>query len=503
MAGEDKPLKLVHCLTWDVPMVGGVARMDSYFYKFLSRDLVEPVFVATREKDFQKAVYAPISYVYTGLDNRFDKLVELFRDADIVQYYGGFAPVVCEAAKAAGVPALIELMHVFESGLIFDYIDLSICVSETVKKNQPDQKRARVVHNGIDVDEYPFAEERATNEGKIVILQVGYRGKSIIHLDDLADDILALDPRVELWLAGFNQTFASTDRIKYMGVQENMAEIYRSADILFHFTKKEAFGLVVVEAMASGCVPVVSETDGPSEIVTRGVDGFLAPKTDRRAVVAAVSEAVFMIGSERWESIRLAGREKVENRFTIEKCVAEYEKIYIDIITRKGRRSRPGPDKAEPTPEAEIGEAAVFLTNEHWDRAVKHILRMAESTQPIRVPLFGWAVAKVVKHAIFRKRNDLADLIYKKMYVSGFRDAQWMKDWFYITPPGNERKFILAELEKLYPDDPEIVMLMAERSIEAGNLIEALDILEKGALKFPKSDEMLKTCELLKSKIGG
>jgi len=503
MAKQGRPLKLVHCLTWDVAMGGGVARMDSYFYKYLNRELVEPVFVATREKDVQKALYAPIPYIYTGLDDRFDKLVKLFRDADIVQYYGGFSPAVCEAAKAAGVPVVIELMHIFESGQTFDYIDLSICVSETVKKAQPDMERARVVYNGIDIDEYPFAQERIDSNGKIIILQVSSTDKPVVHLDRIAEDILAIDSRIELWLAGFNQTRVSTDRIKYMGVQESMAEIYRSADILFLFTKIEAFGLVVVEAMASGCVPVVSDTDGPSEIVKSGVDGFLAPQTDRRAVVAAVREAVLLIGSKRWESIRRAGREKVENRFTIERCVAEYEKIYLDMIRRKGRRSKPGPAKAEPTPEAEIGEASVFYTDEHWDKAVKHIRRMAQSEQPIRVPLLGWAAEKVAKHAIFRKRSDLADLIYKKMYVSGFRDAEWMKDWFNITPQGERRKFILAQLEKLYPGDPEIVMLMAERSIGMGNLIEALDILEKGSFKFPESGEISKTCELLKSKIKG
>lgn len=62
--------------------------------------------------------------------------MELFRDADIVQYYGRFAPAVCEAAKASGVPVIIELMRIMESGQVFDYIDLSVCVSETVKKAQ-------------------------------------------------------------------------------------------------------------------------------------------------------------------------------------------------------------------------------------------------------------------------------------------------------------------------------------------------------------------------------
>jgi glycosyltransferase involved in cell wall biosynthesis len=484
-------------------MGGGVARMDSYFYKFLNRELVDPLFVVTGEEKPGAALYTSIPYLYTGLDNRFDRLIELFRDADIVQYYGGFAPTVCEAAKAAGVPVIIELMHLKETGQIFDYIDRSICVSETVRKVQPDQGRATVIYNGIDIDDYPFRETQKKDNDKIVILQVSNRGKPTIHLDEIAEELLAIDPRIELWLVGLDQTLPSTDRIKYMGLRDDMPEIYRQADILFLFTRIEAFGLVVAEAMASGCVPIVSDIEGPSEIVTDHEDGFLAPGADKSAVLDTVKEAVSLIGSERWESIRQAGRKKVENRFTIKRCVTEHERMYLEMINLKGRRIKPGPLRAEPTPEADIGEATGLFTDEHWDKAVRFIERMAANEKPIRITLLAWAAAKVAKHAIFRKRNDLAYLIYKKMYVSGFRDAVWMKQWLEVAPDAQRRKFILIELEKLKSRDPEIVMLMADERIESGAIPEALKILEEGAARFPDSVEIKETYKLLQGKIGG
>jgi glycosyltransferase involved in cell wall biosynthesis len=46
----------------------------------------------------------------------------------------------------------------------------------------------------------------------------------------------------------------------------------------------EHFGTVTVEAMAAGCVPVVVDKGGQSEIVRHGVDGFLWRTLDELAL---------------------------------------------------------------------------------------------------------------------------------------------------------------------------------------------------------------------------
>ena len=64
-----------------------------------------------------------------------------------------------------------------------------------------------------------------------------------------------------------------------------LKKIYSNAHIYWHAAgidvdpakypeRLEHFGITVVEAMASGCIPVVVNKGGPAEIVRKGVDGF-------------------------------------------------------------------------------------------------------------------------------------------------------------------------------------------------------------------------------------
>ena len=46
-------------------------------------------------------------------------------------------------------------------------------------------------------------------------------------------------------------------------------------------SSNEAFGLVLVESMGHGCIPISYDMPyGPAEIITHGVDGFLVPEDD-------------------------------------------------------------------------------------------------------------------------------------------------------------------------------------------------------------------------------
>lgn len=61
----------------------------------------------------------------------------------------------------------------------------------------------------------------------------------------------------------------------------------------------EAFGLVLVESMGRGCIPISYDMPyGPSEIITHGVDGFLVPADDINELARTIREFVGSSASE-------------------------------------------------------------------------------------------------------------------------------------------------------------------------------------------------------------
>ncbi|KAI0376301.1 glycosyltransferase family 4 protein [Hypomontagnella monticulosa] len=71
-------------------------------------------------------------------------------------------------------------------------------------------------------------------------------------------------------------------------VGEELMAHYASADIFLHCSITETFGLVVLEAMASGVPVIARDEGGPSDIIEHGKTGFLVPPNDLEDFVQKV-----------------------------------------------------------------------------------------------------------------------------------------------------------------------------------------------------------------------
>lgn len=76
--------------------------------------------------------------------------------------------------------------------------------------------------------------------------------------------------------------FGLADYIEWKGRTEQikLQECYDQIDILLMPSRSEGFGLTAIEGMARGCVPVVSDTGGLSEVVQNNVSGLLHNSED-------------------------------------------------------------------------------------------------------------------------------------------------------------------------------------------------------------------------------
>lgn len=87
------------------------------------------------------------------------------------------------------------------------------------------------------------------------------------------------------------------DQIEFLGEREDVEKEYVNASIFLSTSRWEGFGMVVTEAMECG-LPVVSfKTDGPSEIITDGENGYLIDNYDLQQYADAVE--MLMCNEER------------------------------------------------------------------------------------------------------------------------------------------------------------------------------------------------------------
>ena len=84
----------------------------------------------------------------------------------------------------------------------------------------------------------------------------------------------------------------------------------------------EAFGIVTIEAFASGTPVITTHNGAMPEIVEHGKSGFLCKDVDEMA------EAIKKIGSIN----PLDCLKRIEERFNYRRMALEYEALYKDIL---------------------------------------------------------------------------------------------------------------------------------------------------------------------------
>jgi glycosyltransferase involved in cell wall biosynthesis len=101
--------------------------------------------------------------------------------------------------------------------------------------------------------------------------------------------------------------------------------------VLPSITRAEAFGLVLVEGMAAGCVPVASDLPGVRDVA--GPTGLVVPAADAGALRAALRGLAR--DPDQLERRQLASR-LAAGALTWDRCVASYEEVLREAV-----RSRP------------------------------------------------------------------------------------------------------------------------------------------------------------------
>lgn len=128
-------------------------------------------------------------------------------------------------------------------------------------------------------------------------------------------------------LADFAITQGIRDAVTFEGYvpEEDLPSLYAAHDVFALPSYHEAFGIVVLEALASGLPCVVSDSGGHAGIVNRDV-GRTAPAD----AAGQMADHIAAIRGD-YPSLATAARQLVEQQYVADAVIPEYERIYREV----------------------------------------------------------------------------------------------------------------------------------------------------------------------------
>lgn len=196
--------------------------------------------------------------------------------------------------------------------------DLILAVSDFTRKEvlaRAKPKKVEVIYNGIDTDKFK------PHDRKDDMAMTVASGSNIISLKGLDAFVEAAAhlPEIKFLIVGVSdhdrkilEDRIHSDNLELKGrvSSDGLIALYQRAKVYCQLSYRESFGVALAEAMACGCVPVVTNRGALPEVVN-GV-GFFVSYGDGVAAAEAIAKA--LDSSKGREA-----RELVERKFSLKK----------------------------------------------------------------------------------------------------------------------------------------------------------------------------------------
>jgi sugar transferase (PEP-CTERM/EpsH1 system associated) len=119
-------------------------------------------------------------------------------------------------------------------------------------------------------------------------------------------------------------------KIIFTGYQKDISNYLQLINVFALTSISEGISNVLLEAMASAIPVIATEVGGNPEIVINNQTGFLIPRTNLNQLTEKID--LLINNPELVNNFGKNGRKRVEEMFTIEKMVSEYQSLYQAII---------------------------------------------------------------------------------------------------------------------------------------------------------------------------
>jgi glycosyltransferase involved in cell wall biosynthesis len=206
--------------------------------------------------------------------------------------------------------------------------------------------RVRVIYNGIALSRHSAASGRKVElldsagiprEAKVVgavgnlypvkgHLDLIRSARTIVHQHPMTHVVILGRGALHDALVGEAEALGIRDRIHLLGYRNDVKEWLGAMDVFTMPSLSEGLPLSLLEAMAAGVPPVVTQVGGMPEVVRDGETGFIVPPGDGAALADRIS---FLLGNPPLATkMGTASRDCILDRFTVDRMAAEYRDVY-------------------------------------------------------------------------------------------------------------------------------------------------------------------------------
>lgn len=221
---------------------------------------------------------------------------------------------------------------------------VSKALSKEGQRYGANESRIQLVYSGLPLEEFPFEiKKNIPTTLKIVSIGRTHWKKGYIYALDAMPflqqqnssfqyTLLGVQPSEELLFQLNDLNLHHQVTFKDAVPFEQVIKEIRNADVLLLPSVEEGIANVVLEAMALGTLVVTTACGGMTEVVTDGVNGFVVPVRDPKAIAAAIVK-VSELALEDYQRMTNAARNTIEKNFTEQQMVVAMQKLYQSLET--------------------------------------------------------------------------------------------------------------------------------------------------------------------------
>lgn len=241
--------------------------------------------------------------------------------------------------------------------LISRFVAVSPEISQTLRAALPGRARdIQTILHGVDAP--PTVPTRPDPAGRpLTMVYAGRmendlkRARSLIFI---SDELHARGIPYRLTLCGDGPAASEIDRLmldhgRSTRVRrlssmppEAIARLLSEHDLFILPSRVEGLSLSVMEAMAQGCVPIITRTpSGASTLLDPGVEGLLVDvpeQADDPSIARAFTDAIIAARSQGIPAMSRAAHRRAVDRFSLDRCIAETRRVLDASLADAPRR---------------------------------------------------------------------------------------------------------------------------------------------------------------------